>query len=273
MKKLILLMIANLSMLYASAANLDSLQRIANYKDSLLRIEYKVVKLKLLQTLIQQRTAYQVIIEANNNSYNLGSPVDIVLTDSGYQFKFATNNIVIQFDYLTNLRIKVYNANNSIQGNASTPVSQLKIGGVRITTSSDQQYILSNISNQLKKVQDLHNDIYFQINQFEVWVAQYLQASEKPAASEAQRKYIIQADAATKLYQYEKSIQLNQYIIQLNPTNYPDVYRNIAVLQGETDRLHAAMHNMQKYLLFPQNEEDIKFAKQKIEEWQIILNN
>lgn len=275
MRKLIFIIIAisNLTMVFASDLNLDSLQRIAYQKDSLLQMEYKVAKQKLLQTLIQQRLIYQVIIDASNGSYNLGAPSDVVLTDTGYKFKFATNTVAIEFDYLTNLKIKVYNANNSIQGNANSPVSQLKIGGVRLAVSIEQQYALVNISNQFRKVQQLHNEIFYNINQFEVWAAQYIHAPEKPLVTETQRKYIIQADAATKLYQYDKAISLNNSIINIHPTSYPNAYMNIALLQGETNRLHSAIHNMKKYIQLNTDSTDAKFAATKINEWEIILNN
>jgi hypothetical protein len=252
----------------------DSLQQVANYKDSMLRIEFKQANYKLYQTFIQQQSAIQIHVDIGYTALNLGTPLQIELTDTAFRFICAENkNAEIHFASLTNHKLKIYNATNSIQSGGSLEVSRLKIGNIMISMSSDRQYSLNAIKNQFVKIQQLTNDIQFQINQFDVWIADYHNSTEKPVTTELQRRLIIQADAATKLYQYEKSIVLNNAIIQLHPTSYPSVYMNIAVLQAETNRLHAAIYNMKKYLLFKPNTTEETFAKTKINEWEIILNN
>ncbi len=254
--------------------NTDSLLLLANTKDSLLKIELKQAKYKLYQVLQQQQSTYQIHVDVGNAVYNLGNPLSIEWTDTAYKFICANNmKAAIEFSYLTDLKIKIYNSSNSIQGNSGGSVSQLKVGGIILTVSIEQQYILTNIRQLFLRVQQLNNDVQFKINQFEVMVANYNTTAEKPIITEQQRKLIIQADVATKLYQYEKAIGLNNAIIKIHPTAYPNVYLNIAVLQGETNRLHSAIYNMKKYTRFNSDSTDVKFATTKINEWEIILNN
>ncbi len=255
------------------AQSTDSLQQVANTKDSLLRIELKQAKYKLYQALLHQQSAYQVHADAGNTVYNLGSPLNVELTDTAFLFVCANKmNATLHFSYLTDLKIKIYHSNNNIQGN-SNALSQLKVGGIIFTGSSEQQFILNTLKQQFINIQRLYNDLQFNVHQFEVLVTVHLSSIEKPTVIEKQRKLILQADAATKLYQYEKSIWLNKAIIRLHPTAYHNVYRNIAVLQGETNRLHSAIYNMKKYLFFKPEGDDANFAKTKINEWEIIMNN
>jgi hypothetical protein len=252
----------------------DSLQQVANTKDSLLRIELKQAKYKLYQALLHQQSTYQVHADAGSAVYNLGTPLSVELTDTAFQFVCANKmNAALHFSYLTDLKIKIYHSNSSIQGNSNVSVSQLKVGGIIFTVSSEQQYILNPLRQQFITIQRLYNDLQFNVHQFEVLVAVHLSSIEKPMVTEKQRKLILQADAATKLFQYEKSIWLNKAIIRLHPTAYHNVYRNIAVLQGETNRLHSAIYNMKRFLLFNPEKDDADFAKTKINEWEIILSN
>lgn len=59
--------------------------------------------------------------------------------------------------------------------------------------------------------------------QFSISAAKYRELQEKPAITEEQRKYIVQANSMNEKKDYTNAIQLFRKVIEINPTSYPAV--------------------------------------------------
>ena len=243
-------------------------------KDSILKDELQKSKKQLYQLLLQQQQGIEINLQTDNLSYNLGTPMSVYLSTTGLMFMCPQNRTAeILFADITDYKFKVYSINNNIQSGISITEYKLKIGSTIISVRSERQYILKTLANLFINIQKLSNELNFKMNAFRQVAALHNALANKPYISDEQRKYIVQAEAYTKLYNYQKAIELNKKIIAIHPTAYPNAYLNIAILFAETNRLYSAIYNMKKFLLLNPTTEDEQFGKSKISEWEIILNN
>ena len=139
------------------------------------------------------------------------------------------------------------------------------------------------VETGLNKVKDLC-DIFFTIQHkfnvkqneliltdFKSIAERYRNQNPKPAVSEEQRKYIVQANAFTQQKDYMKAIDF--YIKAINVRGsqnaYPAAYFNIALLYAQEHFFDWAIQNMKKYLLLVPNAPDARDAQDKIYEWEV----
>lgn len=73
--------------------------------------------------------------------------------------------------------------------------------------------------------------------------------------------------------QYDYAIDQYIKVLALDQISYPEAYLNLALLLGQTNRYYAAINFMKKYLLLVPNSADVQNAKDKIKDWEIILQN
>lgn len=107
--------------------------------------------------------------------------------------------------------------------------------------------------------------------QFSSLALKYSKMSEKPAVTEAQRKYIVQANLFNQKREYGKAISLYHKVIEVDQTAYPAAYYNLALLLAQTQRFRPAIYNMKKYLMLVPDAGDARAAKDKIYEWEAEL--
>ncbi len=244
------------------------------YKDSLLKEELQLAKKQLYQMLLQQQLTIEINAESGGYNLNYGHPINVYLATSGLMFVCAENQSAeIHFADMTDYKFKIYSINNNIQSGINITEHKLKVGSTILSIRSESQHILKAITNHFINIQKLSNELYFKMNTFRQMAMITNALSNKPYISEELRQYIVQAETCTKLYQDEKAIEINYKLIATHPTAYPNVYLNIAILLAETNRLQSAIFNMKKFLLLNPTTEDEQFAKTKIAEWEIILNN
>jgi hypothetical protein len=243
-------------------------------QDSILKKNLQLLKNQLYLTLLQNLTAIEINQQNDNGAYNLGPSLNININENGLRF-VCSNNIIanINFKDIKDIKFKIVAIENNIQNNGSVTEFKLPIGNIILSVKNDQRYLLINITRQFITLQKLLNDEFFYVNSFRQMAMITNAMLNKPYITEEIRRHIIQAEAFTKLYNYEKAIDVNYELIAIHPTAYPNVYLNIAVLLAETNKLHSAIYNMQKFLLLNPTKEDEEFAKSKISEWEIILNN
>lgn len=220
-----------------------------------------------------------LIVENENTLINLGIPTGILVFDNRIEFSYSgqINSpfpvININYTYLVNNRLKMSRVESRASNGAVIIESHLKIGGLTLTTNWDYNSTLSSIMNDLTFIQTKLQNVYFDMAQFEVNALKYHSLKEKPPLLEEQRKYIVQANTFTQLLNYYKAIELYLKVINLNQTNYPEAYLNLALLSGQTGQFYAAIANMKKYLLLQSSLSDTKKEQDKIKEWEIMLQN
>ena len=105
---------------------------------------------------------------------------------------------------------------------------------------------------------------------FKEKAAQYLALAVKPAMSEEQRKFVVQANALNRLKDYAGAIGLYQKAIDLDPVSYPGAYFNLALINAQMKRYDAAIGYMKQYLMLVPDAKDFRSAQDRIYEWEII---
>lgn len=97
------------------------------------------------------------------------------------------------------------------------------------------------------------------------------QAARQPV-SEEQRKFIVQANAATQTKGYVQAIGYFKQALQLNETGFPDAYFNMALIYANIRQFDQAILSMKKYLLVLPDSPDARNAQDKIYEWEAGIN-
>lgn len=93
----------------------------------------------------------------------------------------------------------------------------------------------------------------------------------KPAMSEEQRKFVVQANALNQQKQYERAIELYKKAIESDQTAYPEAYSNLALLSAQIKSYNAAIYYMKKYLMLVPDAKDARSAQDKIYEWELEI--
>jgi tetratricopeptide (TPR) repeat protein len=104
---------------------------------------------------------------------------------------------------------------------------------------------------------------------FDKIVKDFNSLAVKPAVTEEQRKYIVQANAMNAKKDFSTATQLFNKVIATDPTAYPAAYFNLALISAQTGNYLYAIVNMKKYLLLVPEAEDARDAQDKIYEWEV----
>ena len=134
----------------------------------------------------------------------------------------------------------------------------------------------------LKDVQRLADDLYYiqqhllqqsskELASFEAQAAKYRALTSKPAVSEEQRKYIVQANALSQQKAYGGAIDLYLKAVALDPVSYPGAYFNLALLSAQVHRFTPAISYMKQYMMLEPDAKDARSAQDKIYEWELML--
>lgn len=126
---------------------------------------------------------------------------------------------------------------------------------------------LTSFQFQLKKEQ-----YDYELTLFEPAAEKYRALSVKPAVSEEQRKFIVQANLLTGQKDYENAINIYRKAVELDQTSYPSAYSNMALLSAQVNDYNLAIYNMKKYLLLVPDAADARGAQDKIYEWELLMN-
>jgi tetratricopeptide (TPR) repeat protein len=106
--------------------------------------------------------------------------------------------------------------------------------------------------------------------QFKPVAEQYRTLNVKPAISEEQRKYIVQANAMNQNKDYYKAIELYNKALEVDQTAYPGAYSNLALLSAQIQNYEGAIFYMKKYLLLEPEPAEVRSAQDKIYEWEAL---
>jgi tetratricopeptide (TPR) repeat protein len=118
--------------------------------------------------------------------------------------------------------------------------------------------------------QDLTREREARVAAFEARVAEYRRTGVKPAITEEQRKYIVQANALNQRKDYAGAVELYLKAVAVDPIAYPAAYFNLALLSAQQERYKTAIGYMQQYLLLEPEAPDARSAQDKIYEWELL---
>ena len=96
---------------------------------------------------------------------------------------------------------------------------------------------------------------------------------EKPAITEEQRKYIVQANLLNNEKKYCEALAYYEKAIEVNATAYPAAYYNMALISAQLEGFRNAIFNIKKYLLLVPDAPDARAAKDKIYEWELKITD
>ncbi|MBL0224473.1 MAG: tetratricopeptide repeat protein [Geobacteraceae bacterium] len=106
---------------------------------------------------------------------------------------------------------------------------------------------------------------------FEKKATVYRGLPTKPQMGEEQRKLVVQANAFTQQKNYDMAIEKYLQAIKLDSTSYPAAYYNLALLYAQTNNPYRAVFHMEHYLLLEPDAKDARSARDKIYEWEGLL--
>ena len=106
---------------------------------------------------------------------------------------------------------------------------------------------------------------------FAAKLAQY-RAGVKPAVTEEQRRFIVQANAMTQRKDYARAVDLYLKALDVDPVAYPSAYFNLALLSARMQRYKTAIGYMKQYLSLVPDAKDARSAQDKIYEWEALLD-
>lgn len=238
------------------------------YYPILPQVKISIAKINLAQIL---KTTKVWKSDLKDESYN-NFPIRVSISDHRIQMNYENSEITIYFSELIKLKISA----NYCEGRPPFPCL-LYIGDYNF---------YSNDGNQIKELTDYffyfqqhfdtqfvqrHNDSLITI--FKPIADEYCTLKVKPAVSEEQRKYIVQANLLNNQKMYSKSIELYQKAIEVDETAYPAAYSNLALISAQINDLQAAIFYMRKYLMLVPEAEDARSCQDKIYEWEIMMQN
>ena len=164
--------------------------------------------------------------------------------------------------------------NDFILGTHGTNFWKHKEGfGVTMRNESDYPLCNREMARALYTIQNQLNTDRFasQLESFKVLAEKYLSSEVKPAMSEEQRKYVVQANIQVQQKKYTVAIDLYKKVINIDATSYPEAYNNLALLYAQINRYKAAIFYMREYLMLKPNEKDARAGQDKIYEWEFYV--
>ncbi|MDD2241987.1 MAG: tetratricopeptide repeat protein [Bacteroidales bacterium] len=124
------------------------------------------------------------------------------------------------------------------------------------------------LCNMLYTLQYRMNQKYFDRELRRLKDLKEREAGKTQTVEENQRRYIVQASAATNQQLYSKAIDYFSRAVSINPLSYPVAYYNMALLNSQIELFGTAIMNMKKYLLLAPDAPDARVAQDKIYEWE-----
>ena len=145
---------------------------------------------------------------------------------------------------------------------------QVAIGGLN---EGDAHRIAIDLCSMQPGCENFQKENEHQRALFASLAAQYRGLAVKPPMPEEQRKYIVQANALSRIKDYDGAIDLYQKAIHVDPVSYPGAYFNLALLYAQTTQFDMAISCMKQYLLLVPEAKDARSAQDKIYEWEIMM--
>lgn len=222
--------------------------------------EISKVKADLTELLRNEAVIYEVIVETNTLGTSLGTPKEVLVLDDRIEFKFKRQKTIMYFSDILDRNIYA-----STYGYVPLGSFSIKMGKKALELADDLIFIKKHLRIQFYRQQDSL------LNLFKPTAAQYRELKVKPAISEEQRKFIVQANLFNQQKMYDKAIELYNKALEVDQTAYPSGYSNLALLYAQINNFNVAIFNMKKYLLLVPEATDARSAQDKIYEWEAMV--
>lgn len=229
-----------------------------------------------ISNILQNETAW--VWDREKEIY--GNPKDISVLDDRIEFTIKKQKTIISYSDLTNFLIQIDGLfMTGEDGKYYLIRYELNLGNIAFNYRMDFNSAIQ-IANDLFfiqkqqeiiKNQELKNQHSTQLAIFESVAAVYRALKVKPAISEEQRKYIVQANLYSQKHEYNKAIEIYNKATEVDPTAYPSAYSNLALLSSQVDKFDDAVYYMKKYLMLVPDAEDARSCQDKIYEWETQL--
>jgi tetratricopeptide (TPR) repeat protein len=189
---------------------------------------------------------------------------NIVVSEDGIVFTSKKKSTIIYFSKLEDYDIRL---TTDEKDNAGAIIGEFLIllegkeNGVKLVDN------LIFIQNSL--IENRNSELPL----FEPIAAQYRALKVKPAMSEEQRKFIVQANGFNEQKAYARAIELYKKAIETDQTSYPAAYSNLALLHAQINQFDAAIYYMKKYLMLVPEAEDARSCQDRIYLWEANIVN
>lgn len=259
-----------LAFLYSiSTANAQTQNKIEKIAPSLAAKNDMVEVKSRIAKILDNDTKW--IQDPTNGTF--GSPKDIQVFDDRIECKIKNKKTAIKFSDLIDCNIELERFSQTGEDG--------KFYLIRYQV--DLKYYMIYFKMNESPALQFTNDLYFiqhqlrekrfgsQLKHYEEIAAKYRELKVKPAVSEEQRKYIVQANSCNQQKMYNKAIELYNKVIEVDQTSYPAGYSNLALLSAQINKFDAAIYYMKIYLLFEPDASDSRNAQDKIYEWELVM--
>jgi len=231
----------------------------------------KLPKVELIVAKTNLERALKEMYYPNNEKNYWYKPESATVFDDRFvlTFKSPMNPVVFYFYDLKNYRIeviKISKENNHFD-------FELRLGELIISVYKEKEHDWDLIDYLYYFQQVTIKPYSDQLVLFEPIAAHYRELELKPAMSEEQRKYIVQANLLSQQKLYGKAIDLYNKALEMDPTAYPPAWSNLALLSSQISDYHAAIYYMKKYLMLEPEAPDARSGQDKIYEWEFQLGN
>ena len=128
-----------------------------------------------------------------------------------------------------------------------------------------------HLCDLLFTIQYLMNQKYFDGELVRLKNIKESESGKIQTVNENQRRFVVQANAATNQQSYSEAIYDFTRAVGVNPLSYPTAYYNMALLNAQIELFATAIMDMKKYLLLVPDAADARAAQDKIYEWEAKL--
>jgi tetratricopeptide (TPR) repeat protein len=223
--------------------------------------DLKPVKARIAELLKEKIEVYDQLTKAQ------GTPKDISVLEEKIEFRIRETNCVYHFSDL---------ADDSIKFKLTGTRGSLEMGKLIFTKNLTGRATYGLFDELRKNLILIQNQQKAKIDQsrhieFEQQASAYRSMKNKPSISEAQRKFIVQANFFSQEKNYSRAIEFYRKAIAADQVAYPAAYSNVALLYAQVNDFSAAISSMKKYLLLEPDGADARSAQDKIYEWEAMI--
>jgi tetratricopeptide (TPR) repeat protein len=240
------------------------------YTPKLRNIDINEAKNNLTQILIKTLCS-----DSKGWFWNSRYPTKVEVFEDRFELTYKKENITFYFSQLLkyDLNVSVFSFD---PGRMGRDIYLIEFNNIKFFSRKSDSESMKELTDYLFFYQKRQKDVELnkynnQLSLFEEKATEYRALHVKPAISEEQREYIVQANLYTQQRNYNKAIELYQKVCQINSFAYPAAYSNLALLFANISDYQSAIYYMKLYLMLEPDASDSRASQDKIYEWKLML--
>lgn len=240
------------------------------YTPKLRNIDINEAKNNLTQILIKTLCS-----DSKGWFWNSRYPTKVEVFEDRFELTYKKENITFYFSQLLkyDLNVSVFSFD---PGRMGRDIYLIEFNNIKFFSRKSDIENMKELTDYLFFYQKRQKDVELnkynnQLSLFEEKATEYRALHVKPAISEEQREYIVQANLYTQQRNYNKAIELYQKVCQINSFAYPAAYSNLALLFANISDYQSAIYYMKLYLMLEPDASDARASQDKIYEWKLML--